>query len=1597
MNRYFFPIFFLFVSLQLNAQDCGSNKIDSLVTLTTQSQIDNFNIEYAADSITGTLVIQGAGITNLDGLSCLKYIANFRIRHCHNLTSTQGVNAILGNTIGISDNAILSDISNIKIANEISWLLIRNCSSLINLNIENLENANYIQIDDMSNLTSISFPDLRRLYNKLHIENCTGLTDISGIPGSGQMIRLDRIVLEDNTSLENCLPVCELLGLLKFLTVSNNVGCSDSVSLVTSCLENSFSSDKKFIDCVYDDLYYDVSLTEQGTMDTIRARKKLWPYGDLPDDDTHVLLKAGERFVLNTDLNIPDGSSITFENEACDDYLYITDLKAFDQPQDLDGINTYPAAVVSVFSDRKTYFNSDVNAHCIAVFHNEPLQSDKSVIIELFNSDGELLDERFINLKYNENLEFAINIDSLRDHLHLIENENIFTVKVSKLSGHSAQMQLNILNIENPEMHTFDQAIPLVLIKPDNLGSSIYCSISGAVTFPNGYIRKSELSELYINGVDHFLIEPVSWWNKNTESYDSYVKWAKISFFGDVSEDYSLFKSASGNSLMPDNTDMIFNTIDTDHFLVILHQNALNIQRKADNEVISLMPQLSNDLEPFVVVLDTAYLLLKSALKNVVRIEGRYVYESETQMKFVSIIKLYKEEARVDVEHQDIFIGQYYHDEFIYQLGWKLINSSWASGNVEYHTLDETQGNFSNGHIRHYRRDKYKVSNQSFEGVLSGVFNGPSSWSFIVRDFDKKFPFEVWHEASENAIHINSWPKFGDDSSFTDDELATRGNIHLLLSLHQGNNLSLKNSPIVIDSLLNAGYQYNGKDFPANVTHPAPACYQDLSGYSQYPHNIFYWSPEGMAISSSFSIISDLSQNHTMEYYDLVKAKPIVINSPEYLALSQSEPAISDISQYQNDVTRDFIKNAYSAYKRIVYDESDYQYGKFTYGILHDQTKLSTINDNEYDICVNIDEDCKNLYRPWSFSHYRNIWGVWLINMMFPTAENLETARMLSKSYRDIGTLNVDTHSKIIGNDNNCRFKSKGAMAHAYFGTNSDGSNVHHIGMTFPWCSDYEHLGHWINPTGNFYNYLLDDDYMAYDLWKSWLHNYAKEFRNAGARRDGVNTLTEIMYHYSFEKDPRSLLITIIGMDDVKLACKSGANCFGFMRNYNNHFPNVETSVFANWTENFTYLYLAITRDTSGVVQFLSDYFAHEPNKTRFQAVKYRKLAKEQSVLSKKELSESLLFFLNYMLSGIYQNAGHFTNGFGLLSTLSLSQTILHKSPYILGALGEAGVEYILDSLKTAHYPDVGSASRNTHLNANIVVRYDDFGELNYVEFDVSPSYWDSKLNCFVLQDTFYYYSDSMLIEDFCNKLVNTPKNNISDSLHCIESQFELVSEEPNPKYITYVLEGRQASNLGPFELLVAAPITHGNLEVQKLYSTKNSNCNGLPLHECPAEWSYRTSGFNVFYLDTPDSSKIDLVLSKIRKPGIGRVGYNNSPVFYSVMIPDADINDSLSYDVEVRNFLRKVLVDSDIEIESEIEQGHISTFGEDYRYLLNNQLPGKFPIVLVLAGTQSFELRINYVDESPNNCINPNWYLSPKWQYLREFKNIFDEVNCDD
>jgi len=157
------------------------------LTFTTQQQVDNFSTNYPGCTVMPySIAINGAGITNLNGLSQLAAINGDISITGTALTNLSGLGALtsLGGSFSVSNNAALTTLAGIGPITGVDWLFISENIALTNLNGLNMVGSVAGNMNIFSNPVLVALTGLSALTSvggDVYIFGNNALTNLSGL------------------------------------------------------------------------------------------------------------------------------------------------------------------------------------------------------------------------------------------------------------------------------------------------------------------------------------------------------------------------------------------------------------------------------------------------------------------------------------------------------------------------------------------------------------------------------------------------------------------------------------------------------------------------------------------------------------------------------------------------------------------------------------------------------------------------------------------------------------------------------------------------------------------------------------------------------------------------------------------------------------------------------------------------------------------------------------------------------------------------------------------------------------------------------------------------------------------------------------------------------------------------------------------------------------------------------------------------------------------------------------------------------------------------------------------------------------------------
>jgi flagellar basal body rod protein FlgG len=239
-------IFFLAMAFSAPtlAQICQSGT--GIITLNSQQQVDNFQLNYGPCDQAETLAIEGSDITNLDGLSALTSVVNiFSILYNGALTNMDGLSALTSaGTLNISNNAALTHVDGLSAITTAGGIIFSNNAALANVNgLSSLSSVGGLSIGGHAALTNVDGLSSVTSVESLGIGNNDALTNLDGL-SSVTSFGGGRLRVQNNAALTNLDGLSSVKGFVNLLVIDENAVLTsiDGLSGVTSAGELSISS-----------------------------------------------------------------------------------------------------------------------------------------------------------------------------------------------------------------------------------------------------------------------------------------------------------------------------------------------------------------------------------------------------------------------------------------------------------------------------------------------------------------------------------------------------------------------------------------------------------------------------------------------------------------------------------------------------------------------------------------------------------------------------------------------------------------------------------------------------------------------------------------------------------------------------------------------------------------------------------------------------------------------------------------------------------------------------------------------------------------------------------------------------------------------------------------------------------------------------------------------------------------------------------------------------------------------------------------------------------------------------------------------------------
>lgn len=236
------------------------------VIIRSQSDVDNFALDFPSCEVINALDISGEGIHNLEGLSKIKEIKKYISIKSTSLTTISDLSDVVMDSIDyliVNSNPKLTSLDGIKSSEELKHLTIRNNKRLKDVEyLSGLRETEYLYLSQNDSLISLlGFRNLTRA-DRANISLNGRLQNVNGLEKLKNVISLSlfenhnlfnidalknlteyRLVyIGNNCSLADC---CGAMNAMhnhtkdNYIIISNNsVTCRDNEDMMKACLDN---------------------------------------------------------------------------------------------------------------------------------------------------------------------------------------------------------------------------------------------------------------------------------------------------------------------------------------------------------------------------------------------------------------------------------------------------------------------------------------------------------------------------------------------------------------------------------------------------------------------------------------------------------------------------------------------------------------------------------------------------------------------------------------------------------------------------------------------------------------------------------------------------------------------------------------------------------------------------------------------------------------------------------------------------------------------------------------------------------------------------------------------------------------------------------------------------------------------------------------------------------------------------------------------------------------------------------------------------------------------------------------------------------------
>ncbi len=362
----------------------------------------------------------------------------------------------------------------------------------------------------------------------------------------------------------------------------------------------------------------------------------------------------------------------------------------------------------------------------------------------------------------------------------------------------------------------------------------------------------------------------------------------------------------------------------------------------------------------------------------------------------------------------------------------------------------------------------------------------------LVKDVWRKFPKEV--KVGNDGLTLYAWPRHalpwpGDGSATRLDE------IYKFRCFHSG--------PL-LDSRLPNDYFHALKVQTDTVECKAEYALQaNLEGVAMHNEFVLVFAPPA----------KDRPRFDAAGWQKLYEQNPLVQVSPASIAASGALGPVAAVGSDFPEIER-AVHDGMIGYARSIERYGDY--GWAIYGNTHSAELMNPR-------AAGVPGGRPSLHRVWSNNHYQHVSTSWRLFALSGRPEMLGWARIATDNYASIGQVRYDPQrGRVDGNG----VESPGAQIKFH-----NPGAFYHCKALVPWgCRDYgmdktdvdaDWIGHWPDPSGLLYAWLIDANRWAKDGYELWLSNV--KLPTSGTRREINTTFVHAITAYEYRPDEKTL------------------------------------------------------------------------------------------------------------------------------------------------------------------------------------------------------------------------------------------------------------------------------------------------------------------------------------------------------------------------------------------------------------------------------------------------------------------------------------------